>query len=153
VKATYTVPKLEDFSVTTLDVAVGDNQLALRDEKREIRTDSDFKAFRDRWLARKNGILTQINELWLKAAPASAKRDVGQRVNEIRQFVEKEISDFQSDVNVFASQLQTTLDTLDVTLPGTHRPLGAEHPIIKTMNDIVNVFRAMGYSVGTGPEI
>src|SRR5712691_7758038 len=58
VKATYTVPKLEDFSVTTLDVAVGDIQLALRDEKREIRTDSDFKAFRDRWLARKNGILT-----------------------------------------------------------------------------------------------
>jgi len=136
-----------------LEVAIGDIQLALRDEKREVRTDSDFKAFRDRWLARKNGILAQINELWLKPAPASAKRDVGQRVNEIRQFVEKEINDFQSDVNVFASQLQATFEKLDITLPGNRRPLGAEHPIIKTMNDIVNVFRAMGYSVGTGPEI
>ena len=35
-------------------------------------------------MARKNGILTQINDLWLKAAPKAAKRDVGQRVNELK---------------------------------------------------------------------
>ena len=39
-----------------------------------------LKAFRDRWMARKNGVLTQINDLWLKAAPKEAKREVGQRV-------------------------------------------------------------------------
>ena len=37
-----------------------------------------WKNFRDRWMARKNGILTQINDSWLKAAPKEAKRDVGQ---------------------------------------------------------------------------
>jgi phenylalanyl-tRNA synthetase alpha chain len=128
-------------------------RLVLDEEIGQIQTDAEFKIFRDRWLARKNGILTQINELWLKAAPVSAKRDVGQRVNEIRQFVEDRIYNFKSDVNTFASQLQSTSQKLDVTLPGTRRPLGAEHLIIKTMNDVVNVFRAMGYSVGAGPEI
>src|SRR5205807_5410741 len=38
-------------------------------------------------------------------------------------------------------------------LPGIRRPLGAEHPVIKTMNEIVGVFRNLGYSVEEGPEI
>ncbi len=42
---------------------------------------------------------------------------------------------------------------LDVTLPGIRRPIGAEHPVIKTMNEIVGVFRNLGYSVEEGPEI
>ncbi|MFZ0362485.1 MAG: phenylalanine--tRNA ligase subunit alpha, partial [Terriglobales bacterium] len=33
------------------------------------------------------------------------------------------------------------------------RPIGAEHPVIKTMNEIVGVFRNLGYSVEEGPEI
>jgi phenylalanyl-tRNA synthetase alpha chain len=44
-------------------------------------------------------------------------------------------------------------ESLDVTLPGTRRPLGAEHPITRTMNDIVRVFQHMGYSIAEGPEI
>ena len=42
-------------------------------------------------MARKNGVLTQINDLWLKAAPKDAKRDVGQRVNELKSKVEQTI--------------------------------------------------------------
>jgi phenylalanyl-tRNA synthetase alpha chain len=42
---------------------------------------------------------------------------------------------------------------VDVTLPGIRRPLGVAHPIIRTMNEIVAVFRNMGYSVGEGPEV
>ena len=44
-------------------------------------------------------------------------------------------------------------ETIDITLPGTRRALGAEHPLIRTMNEIVTVFAAMGYSVGLGPEV
>ena len=31
--------------------------------------------------------------------------------------------------------------------------MGAEHPVIRIMNEVVSVFRAMGYSVGEGPEV
>src|SRR5205823_12078562 len=44
-------------------------------------------------------------------------------------------------------------ERVDVTLPGTRRKLGVEHPLIRTMNEIVGVFKAMGYSVAEGPEI
>ena len=44
-------------------------------------------------------------------------------------------------------------ERVDISLPGVRRPIGAEHPVIKTMNEIVGVFRNLGYSVEEGPEI
>ncbi|MCI0356164.1 MAG: phenylalanine--tRNA ligase subunit alpha, partial [Acidobacteria bacterium] len=44
-------------------------------------------------------------------------------------------------------------DRVDITLPGLRRPLGAEHPILQTMNELLAVFRSMGYSIEDGPEI
>ena len=149
----YTVPKLKDFSQAALDKAVDQAESALKDESAEIRSEADWKAFRDRWMARKNGVLTQINDLWLKSAPKEGKRAVGQRVNELKQFVEQEVSKAREFVDGAATALRAGSEQIDITLPGIRRRLGAEHPVIKTMNEIVSVFRNLGYSVEEGPEI
>jgi phenylalanyl-tRNA synthetase alpha chain len=80
----YTVPKLTDFSTAALDSAVRELLSALKQESAAVGSENAWKTFRDRWMARKNGILTQLNDLWLKAAPGPAKREVGQRVNELK---------------------------------------------------------------------
>jgi phenylalanyl-tRNA synthetase alpha chain len=152
-KSAYTVPKLEDFSENSLAKALVEAKLAFSEELSNANSDAAWKIFRDRWMARKNGVLTQINDLWLKSAPKNCKREVGQHVNQLKQFVEQEISKAHDFVEGGAVQLAVGLDRLDITLPGVRRPLGAEHPIIKTMNEIVGVFRDLGYSVEEGPEI
>ncbi|MGA2984918.1 MAG: phenylalanine--tRNA ligase subunit alpha [Terriglobia bacterium] len=43
------------------------------------------KDLRDRWLARKNGLLTQIDEHWLKLASKELKPSVGRQFNELRK--------------------------------------------------------------------
>jgi len=146
----YTVPKLDDYSPAALDKAVRDLLSALDSESKAVSNESDWKNFRDHWMARKNGILAQINDLWLKSAPAAAKRDVGQRVNELKSRVEQIIDAARGRLKA-ASPLES--DRLDITLPGIRRPIGAEHPVIKALNEIVSVFKAMGYSVSEGPEI
>src|SRR5437667_7092430 len=85
----YTVPKLDDYSSAALDNAVQELLTAVRQEADAVSGENEWKAFRDRWMARKNGILTQVNELWLKAAPGPSKRDVGARVNQIKGEVEQ----------------------------------------------------------------
>ena len=65
----YSVPKLKDFSVNALDKAAAKLLSALTSEAASIASEADWKEFRDRWIGRKNGVLTQINETWLKAAP------------------------------------------------------------------------------------
>ncbi|HWX53099.1 MAG TPA: phenylalanine--tRNA ligase subunit alpha [Verrucomicrobiae bacterium] len=149
----YTVPKLEDYSPAALDSAVRELLAAVRQEAGAVSSENEWKEFRDRWMARKNGILTQVNDLWLKAAPGPSKRDVGARVNQLKVEVEQTVDAAQSRASGAASHARVESDRLDITLPGIRRPLGAEHPVIKTMHEVIGVFRAMGYSVAEGPEI
>src|SRR6266487_2124429 len=144
----YTVPKLKDFSPAALDKAVEKLLSALEQESSDLGNGDERKAFRDRWLARKDGILTQINELWLKAAPKEAKREVGQRVNKLKAEAEAKI-----EGALAAMPAQKDESAIDISLPGIRRPIGAEHPIIRTMNEIVGVFKNLGYSVAEGPVI
>src|SRR5581483_7764573 len=149
----YNVPKLTDFSPSALDNAVRELLSALEQEAKAVSGEGEYKDFRDRWIARKNGILTQVNESWLKAAPKDAKRDVGQRVNEIKQRVEQTVEQTQERLESGASAGRLESDRIDITLPGIKRPLGVEHPVMRTRNEIVSVFRNLGYSVEEGPEI
>ena len=80
----YTVPKLTDYSAAALEKAAGECIGACAGEAAEVGSELELKGFRDRWMARKNGILTQINDLWLKRAPKEAKRETGMRVNELK---------------------------------------------------------------------
>ncbi|MGH9513689.1 MAG: phenylalanine--tRNA ligase subunit alpha [Terriglobales bacterium] len=162
----YSVPALKSFSATALDEAAEKLIAALDAESKHIGDEADWKAFRDRWLSRNNGLLTQVNDLWLKAAPKDAKRDAGQCVNELKKKVESQVERakraLSSSPHAPLTQArskkapiepQSISDDIDITLPGIKRPLGAEHPVVKTMNEIVSIFRDLGYSVAEGPEI
>jgi phenylalanyl-tRNA synthetase alpha chain len=149
----YTVPQLTDFSTAALDSAASDLLCALESESQSVNNENEWKLFRDRWLARKDGVTTQINDLWLKAAPKEAKREVGQKVNELKQKIEAAVEDALQRTQGGASSSKLAAERVDITLPGIRRPLGAEHPVIRTMNEIVSVFRNLGYSVSEGPEI
>ena len=73
------VPELEDYSPESLDRAVAELFAALSAETAALHRDSDWKVFRDRWLARKNGVRINTNDIWLKAAPSPAKPKVRRR--------------------------------------------------------------------------
>jgi len=149
----YTVPKLKDFSPAALDKAAERLLAALKKESADIKTESDWKLFRDRWMARKNGVLTLVNDFWLKVTPKENKREIGQRVNQIKQQVVQTVDRTLSRIQSAASASRLATESIDITLPGNRRPLGAEHPVIKTMNEIVSVFRNLGYSLEEGPII
>ena len=42
---------------------------------------------------------------------------------------------------------------VDLTVPGRSQPLGHKHPLIQTMEDIVEVLSRLGYTVVEGPEV
>ena len=113
----YSVPKLKSFSAAALDKAVEKLLAALKQEAAAVKSEADWKTFRDRWMARKNGVLTEINDLWLKAAPKEAKREVGQRVNEIKATVEERSSEAED------SQVTPRAD-----LPVENRSDARHHP-------------------------
>jgi phenylalanyl-tRNA synthetase alpha chain len=160
----YQVPKLDDYSAGSLEKAFAELRAAFDAEAQAPLDEAGWKAFRDRWLGRTNGILTHVNDQWLKAAPAEAKREVGRRLNEVKDAIGRRVNELKVErrdvvVAVTGVQAQPAVGQpfvtggVDITLPGIRRPLGAQHPILRTMNEVVAVFRAMGYSIGEGPEI
>ena len=132
--------------------AFADAKLAFRDEMHDVKSQAEWKSFRDRWMARKSGVLTQINER-LKTAPKDAKPELGQYLNELKQYIETETNGWEDFVEGGARDFGVHFQSVDITLPGIRRPIGAEHPIVKTRDEIVSVFQKLGYSVAEGPVV
>jgi phenylalanyl-tRNA synthetase alpha chain len=155
----YFVPKLTDYSPVALEEAAAASVTACAAEAAQVRSDGELKAFRDRWLARKNGILTQINDLWLKGAPKEAKRQAGIRVNELKARIQEIVEDAVVGSAAVVRVERTldgepgNLDRVDISLPGIRRPLGAEHPVMKTSREMCAVFQRLGYSIAEGPVV
>ena len=146
----YTVPKLTDYSAAALEEAASECVDACSREAAEVGSEAELKAFRDRWLGRKNGILTQINDLWLKGAPKEAKREAGIRVNELKARIQELVE--SADVATAGAD-SLAAEQVDISLPGVRRPIGAEHPVMRTWREIVAVFQKLGYSVAEGPVV
>ena len=145
----YNVPKLTDYSAEALERAAGGCVRACAEEAAAVRSEVELKMFRDRWIGRKNGILTQVNDLWLKGAPKDAKREAGIRVNELKA----RIQELVEGAHVGKDDSAAGEERVDITLPGIRRAIGAEHPVVKTTNDMVRVFQKLGYSVADGPVV
>src|SRR5882757_392711 len=56
-----------------------------------VQSESEWKLFRDTWLGRKSGVITQITDNWLKPATPELKRAVGASLNALRAHVESQI--------------------------------------------------------------
>jgi phenylalanyl-tRNA synthetase alpha chain len=102
-----------------------------------------------KWEGRKQGRANKaFDDMMSRAASPEEKRLLGQRFNALKQQIKERFAAAKSLDKV---PLHTA--TLDITLPGSAQRIGAEHPLISTMNEIVSVFERMGYSATLGPEV
>jgi phenylalanyl-tRNA synthetase alpha chain len=139
------IPELKDYSSDSLDSFFGVILAQFDQDAEKADTVEALEQLRIRWIGRKQGLLTRVGGV-LKGAPAESRREVGQRFNALKSTIEPRCE-------LGLKPAPRANESIDITLPGTRRALGAEHPLIRTMNEIVSVFAAMGYSVGLGPEV
>ena len=118
-----------------------------------VHEETEWKLLRDRWLARKSGVLTLITDNWLKPASPELKRAVGAGLNELRAHVESQIESRRQAIESGADQSALTRDRIDLSLPGVRRPIGSHHLIRQVFQEIEDIFFSIGFSVVEGPEI
>jgi phenylalanyl-tRNA synthetase alpha chain len=115
--------------------------------------ESSWKQFRDAWLGRKSGVLTQITDHWLKPASLELKRAVGASLNELRAHVESQIEARRAAIESGAEEAAVARERIDLSLPGVIRPIGSHHLIRQVFQEIEDIFFSIGFSVVEGPEI
>ncbi len=144
------IPNLTAFDEAALDAAFGALEEQAREDAAALNGEAEVESFRLKWLGSKQGRLKEVSGRWLKAAPAEAKKALGLRFNAFKAVVEGLLG---QAVGAGPSDAALAAEAIDITLPGTRRLTGAEHPITRTLNEITQVFAALGYSVGVGPEV
>ncbi len=103
---------------------------------------------RVRYLGRKGeltGLLRSTGSL-----PPEERASFGQAANAAKKELEAALV---SRLESLAAGKAAPADQLDVTLPGRRGFLGRAHPIMETMDEVVEIFGRLGYEVRVGPEI
>jgi phenylalanyl-tRNA synthetase alpha chain len=115
-------------------------------------SETTYNSLKDRWLGRKNGFIT--NEMKTLAALSPDDRKItGQKINELKHFVEAVLEKIQWSLAADQAALQLSSEKIDVTFPGRKIPAGHLHPITLLRQRIEDIFVSMGYSIEDGPEI
>jgi phenylalanyl-tRNA synthetase alpha chain len=100
-------------------------------------------------LGRKQGVLTAALRS-VPSLPVEQRKGYGAAVNRLKSRFE---TAFAQRAEVLAAQTRRqALADVDPTLPGRRRWIGAEHPVTKVIDEIVGIFRELGFSVAVGPE-
>jgi phenylalanyl-tRNA synthetase alpha chain len=120
---------------------------------KSVHDESEWKIFRDRWLGRKSGVLSQVTDNWLKPASPELKRAVGGALNELRAHVESQIEACRAAIESGSEETALARERVDLSLPGVIRPIGSRHLIRQVFQEIEDIFVSIGFSVVEGPEI
>jgi phenylalanyl-tRNA synthetase alpha chain len=148
-KTTRTLAELE-ADATAVESLYQELRGLFEKELADARAPEQIKHLRDRWLGRKQGVLTATNDNWLKPASRGLKPIAGKQQNSFKSSVEQAIE--AADAACAAQSIQAE-PPIDITLPGPPRIIGARHPIRIVQEEIESIFRSMGYSIAEGPEI
>jgi phenylalanyl-tRNA synthetase alpha chain len=100
----------------------------------------------------KKGSLTALLR-GMGQVPPEERALVGQAVNQLRDTVEAALALRHEELASAELEARISAEALDVTLPGRARPLGTQHLISRLTEEIVEVFRGIGYRVVSGNEI
>src|SRR5579862_5929712 len=152
------IPDLGSFDENSLERAFAALVQQARAEASviEVNNPGAIEAFRIRWMGRKQGLLNEVSNRWLKAAPPDARKSVGERFKDLQEWLQAlYLSELiAEEEGAFGpSDAALAAEAIDITLPGTERLTGAEHPITRTLNELTQIFAGLGYSVGVGPEV
>jgi phenylalanyl-tRNA synthetase alpha chain len=119
------------------------------DDLKEITDIDTLEQFRIKYLARKGrltNMLTMLGKL-----PKEQRPKAGQAANSIKNEITSAFNQLKATIT--NAQTQADKPMVDVTLPGIPPIVGKSHIITQTIDELLEIFGRMGFSVAYGPEV
>ncbi|AEF17061.1 MULTISPECIES: phenylalanine--tRNA ligase subunit alpha [Thermoanaerobacterium] len=126
----------------------------LEEAKKELSSAESLKTLdeiRVKYLGKK-GELTKILRGMGSLSP-DERPIVGKISNEVREEIEKELTQKREEVLRQEKEKKIKSEYLDITLPGKVHEIGHKHPMTKVLDEIKDIFLGLGFSIAEGPEI
>ncbi len=116
-------------------------------EAAALSTKEEAEAFRLHYLSKK-GVITELFKAF-REVPAQEKKAFGAALNTLKSLAEGKHKEALESLD----NAESAGANGDLTRPGTPYELGAIHPINAIRDEIVDIFKRIGFNVSTGPEI
>ncbi|MDI3477890.1 MAG: phenylalanyl-tRNA synthetase alpha chain [Thermoanaerobacterium sp.] len=107
----------------------------------------DLEKIRIEFLGR-NGHVTKLFEEF-KSIPSELKREFGKGLNTLKTEIQNKIQEWKSEIE---SNSTSNVD-IDITLQEYPISFGSRHPISLVKNELIEIFKYLGFTVYEGPEI
>ncbi len=103
---------------------------------------------RNTLVGRTSGRLTDIMAN-LGALPKEDRREAGQRANTVKVAIEEALETRRAEL---AASAASSGPALDLSMPPRERWRGAVHPVSLVIDEVVEIFRELGFTIALGPE-
>ncbi len=108
---------------------------------------ADVEAFRVKYLGKKGVIVELFNQF--KTLPNDQKKEMGQLLNQLKVAAQDKVEEFKNYV-----EENHELDVAhDLTMPADFVQLGSRHVLSVVMNEIIDIFSRIGFTVAESVEI
>ncbi len=114
-------------------------------EINEAKNLADLENVKLKYLSRK-GELNTIKKN-LKDLSDDDKRIIGALANKISNQLDDLITEKNNEIYKIELDKKLNEEKIDITLPSDFRPQGKIHPLTQTINEIVEIFQGLGFSV------
>lgn len=141
--------------MTTLSIEERERELdsLLESASRALAQAADadaVEAVRVKYLGRNGELANQFSVMRETTLSADQKQQLGRKLNAVKQSLERALS---TRCSQWGSAGPRPESPADLSLPGYPPRIGRQHPITQTLQRIVEIFGALGFSVVDGPEI
>ena len=107
----------------------------------------ELEVFRIKFLGKK-GVMNDLFAAF-KTIPSEQKKDFGQALNQLKQAAQNKLDDCKDAFE----NTEDNGENIDLSRPVSLDNLGSRHPISLVRNEIVEVFKRIGFTVSEGPEM
>ena len=112
---------------------------------------STLAEIRNDFLSKKGKLSAFMAEL--KNVPNEEKPKFGQLINDTKNYVSALIEQKSKLLNEKELEEKLAKEKIDITLPGYNFKSASKHPMNIVVDEIINIFIPLGYSVVEGPEV
>jgi len=106
-----------------------------------------LEAARVQYLGDRRGEILALQKA-LGALPAAQRRDAGRAFNDAKAKLAQALDERRASLTRTAAEGPR----IDLTMPARHRWIGGKHPVTLVIDEIVGIFRELGFTVALGPE-
>src|SRR3954471_14280141 len=110
--------------------------------------EAELRALRDRYLARKGGLISTLLKD-VASAPADQRPALGRDANQLKQHIDAQLNERLAQ----AAATRPAGDAIDVTLPGRAPLVGHRHPLTLLRERVESIFLRFGFYIVEGPEL